>query len=299
MKLLGNLSEKIPTKAKRVLALALVFVLVLTEFMFDWAEIAVGKIAAVTNPIRGETGRLWQEEKKDRGGSEQVKQLEQSMTTTADISSAQPRSMADLFEILRSSSEINLTRENFLAFYRRLSIDEAREMVEPLNLNKMMRTENWTRTRIVGGQNSLSVYFLDESGQLIMDSYPSRQVLDIAESIERPGQRLEDYGAFTGNIVSAETFYAAFDELTNILQLQIINNPYDLIRWGNDLERVGISRYSEYAVVEIGFEVNVGGQTRVYTYQASEIAAGYLIQAMNRIQPGKKLTMPGARNEEN
>lgn len=299
MNIFANISEKIPAKTKRILALVFVIVLAVTEFMFDWAEIAIGKFAAATNPVRGETGRLWQEEKKDRGGSAQVKQLEQSLASPADPSGSQPRSMADLLAILSSSGEISLTRENFLAFYRRLSIDEAREMVEPLNLNRMMRTENWTRTRLVGGQNSLSVYFLDENGQLIMDSYPSRQVLDVAESIERPGQRLEDYGTFGDNVVSAETFYAAFDELTNILQLQIINNPYDLIRWGNDLERVGISRFAEYAVVEIGFEVNVGGQTRVYTYQASEIAAGYLIQAINRIQPNKKLTIPGARNEEN
>ena len=236
-------------------------------------------------------------EKNDRSGSASVKEIEQNIIPSPQFD-YQPRDLADLLQILNNSGEIMLTRENFLAFYRRLSNDEAREIVEPLTLSKMMRNSQWKRSRIVGGQQNISVYFIDDSGELIMDSHPSRHVLEFAESIRQPGQRLESYAEFSGHIVNALTFYDAFEELSKILQLQIINNPYNLIRWGNDLVRVGISRYSDNAVVEIGFEVNVGGQTRIFMYQASEIAAGYLIQEINKLQPSNKLSLPGERPHE-
>lgn len=297
MKIVSEYYKKIPPKMRKYGILMFILILVFAELVFDWGEILFGQFAAATNSFRQEKGRLWSMEKNDRSGSASVQEIEQNIIPGPQVD-YQPRDLADLLQILNTNSDITLTREDFLAFYRRLSNDEAREIVEPLTLSKMMRNGQWKRSRIVGGQKNLSVYFIDDSGELIMDSHPSRYVLDVAESIRQPGQRLESYKDFSGRIVTAPTFYDAFDKLSKILQLQIINNPYNLIRWGNDLLRVGISRFSDNAVVEIGFEVNIGGQTRIFMYQASEIAAGYLIQEINKLQPSSKLALPGVRPHE-
>ena len=78
----------------------------------------------------------------------------------------------------------------------------------------------------------------------------------------------------------------------------MINNPYQLIKWENNIRKVGISRYATDDVVLIGFEINQNIYTEVYKFEASELAVNYLIARLNEIYPELYLEFPEKKYSE-
>ena len=71
-----------------------------------------------------------------------------------------------------------------------------------------------------------------------------------------------------------------------------MNDPYRLVQWGENLQRIGISSIVEDGTVKIAFEVSVGSRNQLYILNSSEIAAGYLIDHINGLNKGIQLQFP-------
>ena len=98
---------------------------------------------------------------------------------------------------------------------------------------------------------------------------------------------------FSGRTLTPEQFFNAFNNLPHTIKLQLINNPFQLIKWNKNIKLVAISRYVENHTVLIAFEVFNGVENEVHTFQGSELAANYLITQLNSLYPDLNLKIPG------
>ncbi len=106
------------------------------------------------------------------------------------------------------------------------------------------------------------------------------------------GSDLDQIPQYKSRIFSADIFYEAFEKLSKQYKLQIVNDPYRLVQWGDNLQRVGISSFVEEGTVKIAFEVRVGSRSQIYELNSSEIAAGYLIDKINGLKQEIFLKFP-------
>ncbi len=271
------------------IVLAAVAAFVAVEVWFDVIEIAVGRLLLLTNPLRPQTGRLWEEDHKEQAG---ISEVEEAVNREADSPVLGPvRTMADLENALRHQPSVSLTREEFLAFYRSLSPRRAKLLLDPLLLLELNRSENWRRTQVSQAGDQLVLHFLDGYDNLLQESY-SPLTMQAESEASASEERLEDISRFAGRIVDADLFHRAFERLDRSLRLQIVNDPYKLVIWGADLMRVGIAGRADDEGVEFAFEVRTDSGTVVHSLHASDVAAAYLIQEMNALDPALNLEPP-------
>jgi hypothetical protein len=215
------------------------------------------------------------------------------MEMTQDISETErPPDIVDFYSlktVLDERGTLVISADQFLKIYNTLPPQSAGAIISPLELLKTFYHNQWVWTKITKGESSLHFYFLDGANQLLLDSYPDlslfyRVVIDEKTSY----QSIETMNIFSGRTITPEQFFNAFNRLPNSIKLQLINNPFQLVKWHGDIRSVAIARYIEGNTVLIGFEVSNG----VHTFQASEIAVNYLIAQLNSLYPALKLTMP-------
>jgi hypothetical protein len=187
-----------------------------------------------------------------------------------------------------------ISAEQFLKIYNQLPPATAGEIILPFDLLKISLDRKWEWTKISRGANRLSIFFLDGDYQLLHDSYPDLSILfHVKLDVSAAPHSLGSMPAFAGRTVTADQFFNALNNLPDPIKLQLINNPYQLVRWYQKIRLVGISNTVEEQTIAIGFEVIEENETRVYTFQASTIAANFFIDQLNTLYPDLDLTMPG------
>lgn len=284
---------------KSIITITILFILAVIEFKLDVAEVIVGRVLEWTNPLRPRAGTIWEYEKRDRLASVQLEKI----VGSASAEQGEMPEVRDLFELranLEQDKQVILSAAQFLELYNQLPPQYAQEIIAPFELLKITHSGKWFWTKIQRSENELSFYFLDGDNQLIMDTYPGLAVLyNMVKAGSEDRYSLENFMEFSGRIVSANQFYQAFNPLSTQIKLQLVNNPFQLLKWGDNLKRVAISRYSVNNTVELGFEVSNGMFTEVHRFQASELAATYLIAKINEMFTTINLDMPEARYREN
>ena len=278
------------TRRAVLLWTGLVLLLVL-EASFDIFERAVGVYMYVINPFRPQVGRLWTEEEKDQAGAQQISSIVDNLRPDSSIATT-IRDLEDLKALLSVRESITISQEEFLRFYRMLPTDQARKIIDPLLLLDLYRAGNWHSVRLFPAGDQIGIYFLDGSGQMLIESYLVAAGQSGPTEIAGSSGQLDNDPRFKGRIVKAEDFYNAFDKLSQSYRLQIINDPYKLIQWGANLIRVGVSPVVESGVVTIAFEIKSDDRLKIYEIQASEIAAGYLIAEINALGTVPPLKLP-------
>jgi len=276
----------------RSLAIALIslFLLLVIEIRFDVIEVAIGKYMLITNPIRPKVGRLWVEEEKDVTGQINVSSL--ASEQKADSTFVQNISQFDQLQQLLNTRRIAvISRDDFLSIYRSMSSERARVIIAPLTLYDLSRDKSWINVKFVLDNDQLSVYFLDGFEQVLYENYIDINQLSV--QLSSSGLSLLDEDErFRGRIIPADLFYRAFDKLPNVYRLQIINDPKKLIDWQGGLRRVAISQYTMNGTVTIAFEVLLNNRLQIFERQASEMAASYLISAINSLGEMTPLQLP-------
>ena len=285
-----------PFFSKRAMIFYFALALLLTlEGVFDVFEVTMGKFLLLTNSLRPRIGRLWVEESKDQEGLKEMSAV-QTEQPRDSLYSGQLNSIEDLRAVLSMKNSISLSKDRFLQFYK-LNEKQAKALIDPLVLYDLERGNQWTRVHMTLDENQIGIYFLNGYGQPITESF-------LSLSSAKPGKhlaasKLEQDPDFKGRIVPAGIFFTAFDQLSRFHRLQIINDPYKLILWMDSLRRVGISAHSSEGSVELAFEVQMGETLTIHRLTASEIAAGYLIAAINRSGYSPKLALPVPREVSN
>lgn len=284
-------------KNLRVRTKTIVIILILAaicsiEFIFDIAEITVGEILEISNPFRPKSGTIWDLNKQDQIADRHLLEISKNINDNK-IERPQVNTIFKLKSLLNEQGTLIISVDQFLKLYNLLPPRSAQEIISPFELLKILHSQKWTWTKIIKGENTLRFFFLDADNQLLLDSYPDFSVIyNITTMKESQETALESMSIFSGRSISFEQFFNSFNSLPNPIKLQLINNPYQLIKWYNNIRLVAISRFVKNHTVLIGFEVFNGIDNEVYTFQASEIATNYLITQLNLLYPNLKFEMP-------
>ncbi len=281
-----------PRVTKIIVTAAIVFLLLVAELLFDIFEIGIGQLLLLTNPIRPQTGRLWEEDHKEQVGLEELDTAVNGNGESRQETLNQPvQSLEDLEALLSIRQSMSMNRAEFNEFYKSIPQNQSRQIVDPLDLFSLNRGSDWQKTHMSLSGDQLVFYFLDGYEKPLRESHVSLH----PEETEFPSvslSELEQLDQFRGRFVAADVFYQAFHQLPRSYQLQIVNDPYKLVQWENTLERVGISLYVEANGVELVFEIGDNGRSRVQSMYASEMAVGYLIREINSVDGAQRLQSP-------
>lgn len=289
---------KLITGKKFLTTLSVICFFLVIEFTTDMVEIVVGGIIELTNPFRPKAGTIWELNEKDQLASDQLQAITQNLNEKR-IEAADIRDLFQLKDELKNQQTILITAAKFKTLYNQMPPRFSYDIISPFDLLKLSHNRKWTWTKIIKSENSLNFYFLDGDNQLLMDTYPPLTVLyNIPNAETNHNASLDSMAMFKGRTFTADKFFAAFDDFTNVVKLQLINNPYLLIKWDNNIRKVGISQYTIDNTVMIGFEINQDIYTEVYTFEASELAANYLIARINEIYPALNLHFPERKYRE-
>ena len=292
-----NENKKIISKITRLSTILLfvglvVILLVAAELFFDIFEIAMGRLLLFSNPIRPQTGRLWEEDLKEQLG---LDELDSVKVDRADESIHQSiNSLDDLEAVLSIRQSMSMTRVEFNEFYKKIPQNLSRQILDPLDLFTMNRNSEWHKTQLSLSGAQLVFHFLDGYEKPIRESHMALRSPEEERIVSF--SELEQMEKYRGRVVPATIFYQAFDQLPRAYQLQIVNDPYKLVQWENILQRVGLSLYVEKNGVEIMFEISEESRTKLQSMYASEMAIEYLIREINAIEDAPKLQTPYRRD---
>ncbi|HDP99544.1 MAG TPA: hypothetical protein ENN22_10245 [bacterium] len=280
-------------RSRKFLILSGVFIaLLIIEFRFDVVEIFFGNILEMTNSFRPRAGTIWEREKKDQLANSQLHIISQSVIEPK-IETTNIQTLSQLRDLLEEKQSVFLTADQFKNLYNQIPPRVSFDVISPFDLLKLSHSRKWTWTKILKEEKNLSCFFLDGDKQLLMDTYPPLSVLfNSGDGGDNYHTSLDSMEMFQGRSITAEHFFSVFDDFSNAVKLQLINNPYLLIKWDNNIRRIAISQYSTDNTVLIGFEINQGIYTEVYTFDASELAANYLIARLNEMYPELNFSYP-------
>ena len=289
---------KIFTNKKFIITSSIIIVFITFEFTTDFVEIVLGKVIELTNPFRPKAGTIWEMNKKDQIANDELKEITKNIPSNK-TELTRIENLKQLSDLLQAGQTVFISPEQFRNFYNQIPIHLSCDIISPFDLLKLSHSRKWIWTKITREENNLSFYFLDGDKQLLMDTYPPLTVLfNIPQANNLHSVSLDSMPKFKGRTISREQFFSAFDEFSNQRKLQLINNPYQLIKWENSIRKVGISRYATDNVVLIGFEINQNIYTEVYKFEASELAVNYLIARLNEIYPELYLEFPEKKYSE-
>ena len=249
----------------------------------------------LTNNFRPKSGTIWEINKKDQFASTELQKLAQHIQEPK-ISEPEINDLVQLKELLDKKKSIIISAQKFKELYTQIPPRYAYDIISPFDLLRLAHGDQWTWTKIVKDENNLACYFLDGDKQLLQDTYPPLTVLYNLPNISTSQPTsLDSMEFFRNRTFTPEQFFNAFDELPRTVKIQLINNPYLLIQWDENIQKVGISKYSIDNSVLIGFEILKGIYVEIYTFEASELAANYLIARLNLLYPDLNLTFPERR----
>ncbi len=269
--------------------------MLVAELLFDIFEIAVGRVLWLTNPIRPQTGRLWEEDRKEQVG---LSELDSAVAqdSQAEMTNQAIQNLTDLEALLSIRRSLSMNREQFNDFYKIIPQHQSRKILDPLDLFTLKRGSDWHKTQISLSGSQLVFYFLDGYEKPIRESHVSLRQEEGFQTVSL--SELEQNEKFRGRLVPADIFFQAFDRLPRSYQLQIVNDPYKLVQWESSLQRVGVSLFVEPSGIELVFEIQPEDRFRTQSMYASEMAVGYLIREINALDGAPRLQAPMRRDRD-
>lgn len=276
---------------KLLITLSILILITVSELATDFIEIILGNIVELTNSYRPQSGTIWEQHHKDRLASEQLAEIIKSLPAEEQLPAIDD--IMQLKNQLEQRQAVLITAEQFHEIYNQIPMGNASNIISPYDLLKLAHSRKWVWTKIVKNDSSLSFFFFDGDKQLLMDTYPPLSVLYTLPATDRSGSaELDAMDHFKGRTISREQFFAVFDDLPNSVKLQLINNPFLLVKWDRNIQKVGLSRFVEDGTVSLSFQVNQGSYAEVYTFQASDWAVDRFIEKLNSQYPGINFAYP-------
>lgn len=282
---------------KFLIFIVLIIIFIIIEGVFDVIEIGLGEIVALTNSKRPRYGAIWEREINGEHAVERLQNIIQEAPPT-ETPFIQIKSLEDLVQITQKTPVAKFSKEDFLEFYSPLPYDLAQRIIPPYELLILKDNDNWQQCSVSRTEVELRIYLLDGEDQLIRDCYiPLASAENYSKRITFRQPDINEFEEFSGRVVAAKEFYQAFNSLPISTKIYIMNDPMQLIRWNDSLQKVGISRYIENGSVSIGFQVQSNLTRELFRFQASEIAASRLIERLNNVITDKFLSMPERKVE--
>lgn len=275
-----------------IITILAVLIFTVLEFTTDFVEIVIGSAIEFTNPFRPKSGTIWDRHEKDQIASEQLEAISKSIPDEQD-EIPDIRDSSQLQKILDEQETVMIGAEQFRNVYNQIPTRFSYQIIPPFDLLKLAHSRKWIWTKVIKGENNLAFHFLDGDKQFLMDTYPPLAVLYEISDVENTKiMALDSIDIFIGRTITREQFFNVFDDLSNSMKLRLINNPFQLVKWDRNIRKVGISRYAIGNIVTIGFEIDQGNYTEIYSFEASDLAADNFIERLNKLYPALNLDYP-------
>jgi hypothetical protein len=146
-------------------------------------------------------------------------------------------------------------------------------MISPFDLLRFTSEKRWNRTYLEKSSDGLMVYLLEPNNQVLRQFRVAAATLALmARRGDMASRSLEDIAGFQNRIYTADRFFAAMASLTEEDRRGLIAQPDRLLDVSGQITRVGISDEALAGFVDVGVEIQTGGQRRVLLLQGQDWA---------------------------
>ncbi|MFC1564497.1 hypothetical protein ACFL6G_06140 [candidate division KSB1 bacterium] len=269
---------------KIIKTVLIIIVLFLVEFKFDLAEIALGSIIDWTNGMRPQSGEQWEKALRRQAAADELGILrEQKRLNTEELGNI--RFFSDAVDILETRGDFVITGNKFIELYKTLSRQNAEQVLAPLRLLRLITDESIKYCLFGTSGDNYEVILLNEHNEIIHQAGLPAEIFSDSGGM-RVTNRINQRRFLneTNKIVTREIFYRAYNELTDNLKLQIVNDPFSLVLWGDRMMRAAIFNEEVSGAIPVIFEVRSGNEIDYLEFQARPLAVYYLIQQLNDLE---------------
>jgi hypothetical protein len=251
---------------------ALVLALVASEMGLNWAERLVGAYLVATNAERPESGAIWEKGRKAQTARLAIEKLASDREASQRLA-RNAGTMNEVVAPLAPGQGVMLSAEHFRELYQKIPSGIAAEMISPFDLLRFTSEQRWNRAYLEKSSEGLMVYLLDTHNHVLRQFRVAAATLALMRRRgDMASQSLEDLASFQNRVYAADRFFAALSALTEEERRGLIAQPERLLDVAEQITRVGISDEALAGFVDVGVEVQAGGQRRVLLIQGQDWA---------------------------
>lgn len=255
-----------------VVLLFLVLLVLIAELRFDWAEDLIGDYLVSTNQFRPESGAIW--EKGHR--TEDARQVLEKIVTDKQAVQREARNAENFTQIAGTLSrglELIISANHFRHLYNELPPELAGELLSPYAMIRFISEREWDRTFFEPAGGGFNIYFLNKDNRVLRQLTVSSDMLARIERGEIPRtDTLDNLPQFANRIYPAERFFKALETISEDVRREAVPWPENLLRSPGRVARVAISDEVLSGFIEMGFELEEAGRTRVVLVQGRDWA---------------------------
>jgi hypothetical protein len=269
----------------RSLVVGLLFLAIMTsELRFDWVEQILGSFLVSTNPMRPESGAIWEVGKHTQAAHQTIEKIvtdrQAFYRETGDASS-----FKQIAETIQADEWVLVPPDLFRKLYLRLPPEVATEIIEPMDFLELINHSEWARTYFEKDGTGLNIYMLDKDNRVLKRLSISADLLYLmVHSDVIFNKKLDDFTIFENRIYTGDLFFEVLNGLDDDVKNGIIRRPAHILRLPGRIVRVGISDEAISGFIQIGFEVETGAQRRLVLVRGHEWA----VWRLHSLLEGKK-----------
>jgi len=273
-------------KHRRIVwTISAVFLLFAAELYTNVIEQCLGRALEWTNGYRPRSGAVWERALLRQAAIEKMGNLHQ-MEQESKAAIEGVSLFSELVPLIEAHETLIISREKFVALYQRLTRRSAAALIPPLKLLRIIYNGSFRRCYFQKEDDTITLLLLNEQNETLHQKVVTRTFFE--ESGAAVSGASPDQERFVNKaeiIVTRGQFFQAFNAIeSDDIKRQIINDPFQLLLWGNQLLRVAILPENETGDIPLIFEVRSGVDLNYITFQSRALAVYYLIQQINELE---------------
>jgi hypothetical protein len=255
------------------------------ELQMNFLEKGIGTIIEWTNSYRPKSGPVWERTIQRISAAEKMGDmnlLEERNKEFLNNVAAFP----ELLPLFDTNEAVIISKDKFVSLYRKLSRMDAQYIIPPLILLKHFYDGSFRRCYMQKENDNIKMMFLREDNFIIHQKTVGS---DFFEKPVTPGPIVTDtqkrFFREAQMTLTREQFFQAFSNIErDEIKRQIINDPFQLVIWGEQLLRVAILPVNDAEVIPIIFEVRTGIDHDYIQYDSRALAVYYLYKEINELE---------------
>ena len=169
--------------------------------------------------------------------------------------------------------ELIISADHFRHLYNELPPELSAELLSPYTLVRLISENEWDRVFFEPGGSGFNIYLLNKDNRVLKQLTVPGDMLTRIERGEAPRiDTLDNLPQFENRIYPAERFFKAIETVSDDVRRQGIPWPENLLKSPGRVTRVAISDEVISGYIEIGFELEEAGRTRVILFQGRDWA---------------------------
>lgn len=251
-------------------------VFIFSELRFNWIENLVGSYLASTNDIRPKTGVIWETGKHTSQAYEYIDEIVSKQENTRQ-SLNQATSFPGLAARILPGDWVTFDKEQFKKLYLELDQTIALKIIEPARLVWLLKGDLVDRIFCEGVPGGIKIYFIDSQNRVIQQiPLKKEDLVEIENGDKAVTGTLTEMEGFSGRIYTAREFFDNVFRLAPDILPDLMVDPEKLLNQEGNIVRVGIWNISQNGYIQLGFEFEFQGTSRVVFIKGREWAVWQL-----------------------